>query len=155
MPQAHPFVCNQTIQAIYPEFVSGILPSLTLEILIELPEGCGVTVTAPVSQQLPSLQDVQFVVSALPPIILDVRLPQGYPISSPPSISSIHVTHAWIPDTSRISEALLSMWTPEEPVLTAWIEWISGASFLDTLGVRQTISDTSVMQCVPPFFSPF
>ncbi|TFK71862.1 RWD-domain-containing protein [Pluteus cervinus] len=73
-------------------------------------------------------------VSALPPILLDVKLPPTYPLQSPPEILAIHVTHDWFPNISELQDLLLQSWVAgPDVVLFNWIETIHSGVFLEDL----------------------
>jgi hypothetical protein len=75
-------------------------------------------------------------VTVLPPVLLGIRLPTGYPITQPPELLSIQSLHSWLPSNHGLEERLLALWQEGESVLCLWIEYIESATFLDDLGIR-------------------
>jgi E3 ubiquitin-protein ligase RNF14 len=69
----------------------------------------------------------------LPPILLQVLLPDGYPLHSPPQIVSLHATHSWAPRLRVIIDQLLASWQAGEGVLYNWIEHIESGRFMHSL----------------------
>jgi E3 ubiquitin-protein ligase RNF14 len=71
--------------------------------------------------------------SDLPPILLQVLLPDSYPLHSPPQILSLHATHSWAPRLRVIIDQLLASWQAGEGVLYNWIEHIESGRFMHSL----------------------
>lgn len=139
--------CINTVycsQAIYPDFMSETSQAgrWTFEILVELSEPCRIAVTEHTSPE------DEVTISFLPPILMDVQLPEDYPLHAPPHIISIRATHDWLSEYKKMSESLLAMWTPGEPVIATWIEWICSATFLDELDISDAIDGSRVMRYV-------
>lgn len=77
--------------------------------------------------------------TTLPPILLDVFLPQAYPYV-PPQIRTVHATHSWLPQvSSQLRDHLAEKWEAGEGVLYAWVEWIRTGEFLDELHLTEVI----------------
>jgi E3 ubiquitin-protein ligase RNF14 len=85
-------------------------------------------------------------VTALPPILINIALPDTYPTHAPPQILSLHSTHSWLPPMAALEDRLLALWTSQDGVLYSWIEYLESARFLDDLGMLNSTSDT--MRCV-------
>jgi E3 ubiquitin-protein ligase RNF14 len=83
------------------------------------------------------IQTVEYKLSNLPPILLQVTLPSDYPLQSAPQILSLHATHSWLPRQRALIDALLSMWQAGEGVLYSWIEHIESGRFLEGLGLSE------------------
>lgn len=134
----------RTMQSIYPDCVSSD-PSKgvkSLEIPIESGEERTVIVVEDETMGSTSLtEDHQTArsepqalsLSSLPPVLLQFILPETYPMSSPPSIMSLHATNSWLARANQLQKMLEEMWQPGEGVLYTWVEWLRNADFLGTL----------------------
>ncbi|EIM92759.1 RWD-domain-containing protein [Stereum hirsutum FP-91666 SS1] len=134
----------EVLESIYPDCVSSD-PSKgvkSLEIPIEFGEEQTVIVVDDETMGSTSLtEDHQTArsepqalsLSSLPPVLLQFILPETYPMSSPPSIMSLHATNSWLARANQLQKMLEEMWQPGEGVLYTWVEWLRNADFLGTL----------------------
>jgi hypothetical protein len=122
---------------------------ITVEVPVLLPKSYTLVIykedstVAPVADGQPPLC---LDVTALPPILINIALPDTYPTHVPPQILSLHSTHSWLPPMAALEDRLLALWTPQDGVLYNWIEYLESARFLDDLGMLNSTSDT--MRCV-------
>jgi E3 ubiquitin-protein ligase RNF14 len=70
--------------------------------------------------------------STLPPLLLHLSLPLGYPINASPQILSIRATHLWLSKLLQLQAKLREQWQGEG-VLYTWIEYIRTGEFLPEL----------------------
>lgn len=72
--------------------------------------------------------------STLPPLLLQLSLPQGYPTTCPPRILSLRATHSWLSKPLlELQSKLRGQWQAGEGVLYNWIEYIHTGEFLSEL----------------------
>lgn len=149
-------------QSIYPDCVStgGVQGLIKLEIPIELPEPRYI-----VSETIPNVGKVSqsggtrdfhtnslqqssreawISLSNLPPLLLEILLPQSYPLYTPPEIISLHATRSWLP-LSGLQRQLKEMWQRGEGVLYTWIEWIRTGEFLDSLELTISVQGEQII----------
>ncbi|TFK76877.1 RWD-domain-containing protein [Pluteus cervinus] len=132
----------EVLESIYPECISGnvVRTSLKLEVPIEFdqPRRVQVIEDGTLSRnQAPETQidTVELLVETLPTILLNITLPETYPVDCPPELVSIRSTHSWVSETSRLHSLLTSKWQPGDGVLYDWMEYIRTGSFLDELNL--------------------
>lgn len=95
------------------------------------------------SKVLPS-QSVRL--STLPPLLLQLSLPQGYPITFPPRILSLRATHSWLSKPLlELQSKLRSQWRAGEGVLYNWIEYIRTGEFLSELDMLWHEDDETIL----------
>ena len=92
----------------------------------------------------------EILLSSLPPLLLHLILPSGYPLFSPPKIVSLRATHSWFSRLPDIQETLLKMWQAGEGVLYNWVELIRTAEFFSSLDLDQD----NIIRCVVPAIGP-
>ncbi|TCD70048.1 translation termination inhibitor protein itt1 [Steccherinum ochraceum] len=132
----------EVLQAVYPDLICSTTTdrTLSLEVTVELSDSHRVVGPEHTPTEEPT------VVSALPPVLLDVRLPDEYPLYASPQVISLQTRHRWIPDVDKISRFLLDMWTPGEQVLTIWVEWLSNGTFLEDLDLAECIDGVRMIR---------
>ena len=69
----------------------------------------------------------------LPPVLLDLFLPDGYPLFHPPTISALHIRQGWISNEGQLAQILLKQWNEGDSVLCIWVELIRSGDFLHSL----------------------
>ncbi|TFK71857.1 RWD-domain-containing protein [Pluteus cervinus] len=112
--------------------VTSELPSLVLE----LEDGSSLLESGPSNSQPTNNTETHHIsISALPPILLDIKLPSTYPLQSPPEIISINATHNWFSNIPELQDLLLRSWVAGDVVLFNWIETIHSGKFLEDLGL--------------------
>ena len=126
----------QVLESIYPDYILESTPdTIRLEVPIELDAPRPVlSITKLGSDALSgaSASDTSTdQVLYLPPIIINIRLPDGYPAESPPIITSIHATHSWLPNETQLAVLLLETWKQGEGVLCDWVELVRSGAFLE------------------------
>jgi E3 ubiquitin-protein ligase RNF14 len=133
------------IQSIYPECVSSRRTEnlLRLEIPIEFCGSRSVRVISPTDNPDDS---ASLLLSTLPPLLLQLSFPPNYPISSPPTIVSLHATHHWLPGLSQLQYRLNCQWQPGQAVLYDWTEYVRTGGFLSDLDMLN--EDKSAIQFV-------
>lgn len=121
----------EVLKSIYPDYISSIEHN-ALRLLIPLEFGTPrkVLCTDAVTQQTADVQ-----LKHLPPILLSIGLPPGYPSEECAVISSIFVTCSWLRDLVRLRETLQSMFILGEGILYQWVEFIRSGDVLDALGM--------------------
>ncbi|KAI9512666.1 RWD-domain-containing protein [Russula earlei] len=126
----------EVLSSIYPDCVSRNASSgiLKFEIPVELEYPMDVFVTGNGSAKQ---QEHHLSMSSLPPILLEIVLPPGYPLRAAPEITSFHVSGSWIPRSGRLLETLQVMWQPGDVILYTWVEWIRSADFLNAMNIIQ------------------
>uniref|UniRef100_A0A8H7YC95 RBR-type E3 ubiquitin transferase n=1 Tax=Psilocybe cubensis TaxID=181762 RepID=A0A8H7YC95_PSICU len=72
----------------------------------------------------------EIAVKHLPPIFLDISLPQCYPLSDPPTIGSIKFHSSWLMGADGLKATLLDMWDAGETTIYSWIEYLQTGQFL-------------------------
>ncbi|KAL5534625.1 hypothetical protein ACEPAG_1088 [Sanghuangporus baumii] len=124
----------EVLESIYPDYILESNPkSIQLEIPVELDTPRAVSV---LSNNLPVNSPgngSSMSLSYLPPIILGLQLPNGYPSDCPPIIASLHATHSWLPSEAQLVSLLTGAWTEGECVLCNWVELVRSGEFLDRL----------------------
>lgn len=145
MKQALLYALKYGLQSIYPEYISCNKNQDSNVIIFEIPVQLDVSHRIILSSverksELDSLpeflgQSLEHSVSALPPILLHITLPNQYPLGSAPQITSIHATSSWLPRLSVLMGRLLGMWQEGEGVLYAWIEYIESGRFIEDIGL--------------------
>jgi E3 ubiquitin-protein ligase RNF14 len=133
------------IQSIYPECVSSQRTEnlLRLEVPIEFGDLRSVQVISPSENQEDSKS---LLLSTLPPLLLQLSFPSNYPISSPPTVISLHATHHWLSGISQLQYRLNCQWQPGQAVLYDWIEYIRTGGFISDLDMLN--EDKSAIQFV-------
>ncbi|KAF5355942.1 hypothetical protein D9756_004264 [Leucocoprinus leucothites] len=124
----------EVLESIYPECIASQMNDgmLKLEVPIEL---CDTRLVEVVPQGLSSsnklLSSQSLRLSTLPPILLQLALPPGYPMTSPPKILSIRATHFWLSKSLlQLQGKLRDQWQAGEGVLYNWVEYIRTGDFL-------------------------
>lgn len=87
-------------------------------------------------------------VSVLPPILLQVKLPPGYPMYSPPEIVALRTTHHWLPAGQASQKGLLDLWKSGESILYTWIEYLRTGEFLRDMNIAPSTDSDNVISCV-------
>ena len=72
--------------------------------------------------------------STLPPLLLQISLPTGYPLTEAPKLISMRATHLWLPQIGLLNKVLTEMWIAGEGVLYTWVEHLRTGEFLKALG---------------------
>ena len=86
--------------------------------------------------------------TALPPILLDVSLPQAYPYVTP-QIRTVHATHSWLPQVgTALRDHLARKWESGEGVLYTWVEWVRTGEFLDDLRLTEATDGQRTIRSV-------
>lgn len=128
-------------QSIYPECVTSD-PSngmVKLEVAVEFGEPRTISMVddGTISEFQPDSRHMsqtgettQLAVSSLPPFLIQLALPQDYPLHAPPNIISIRATYSWYSRLPELQKTLLEMWNGEG-VLYDWIEHIRTGSFIN------------------------
>jgi len=124
----------QVLTSIYPEVVNLDDLFTRNELKLDIP----VDLDAPRAITIASSQDQTAATAflpSLPPLLLHISLPVLYPIQQAPQIISIHATHQWLPSiaATELRQHLERMWSPGEPVLYNWTEFIKSGEILDSL----------------------
>ncbi|KAF4605429.1 translation termination inhibitor protein itt1 [Pleurotus pulmonarius] len=125
----------QVLESIYPEYIRRGANDATveLEIPIEFDSPQEVVIHDP-STRDGSLEGTQRLsLTVLPPLLLHLVLPKGYPTDVPPDIVHINASQSWLPRLSRLQALLLQMWTPGCTVLYNWIEYIRTGDFFKSV----------------------
>ncbi|OCB91157.1 hypothetical protein A7U60_g1565 [Sanghuangporus baumii] len=124
----------QVLESIYPDYILESNPkSVQLEITVELDTPRAVSVFTNNLPVNPPDNGSSISLSYLPPIILSLQLPNGYPTDCPPIIASLHATHSWLPSGAQLASLLTGAWTEGESVLCYWVELVRSGEFLDRL----------------------
>lgn len=131
----------QALESIYPDYIVEYTGThLRLEIPIELGVPRDVTLVPPsirpsssVNKSRASTTPISLTISHLPPVLLDLFLPDGYPLIHPPTISSLLARQGWVPSEPQLAQVLLNNWSEGESVLCTWVELIRSGDFLDQL----------------------
>lgn len=128
----------EVLESIYPDYIAGYTSGdvLKLDIPVELGLSRPIEVYVPHNSESASRHQVsQTRLAHLPPLLLSITFPVDYPLKSPPSISSIHPTHSWLPHVQQLTEILLRAWSAGEGTLCNWVEYIRNGDMLDDLGL--------------------
>ena len=136
----------QILRSIYPEYISSLTEdTLRLEVPIEL--GTSRMVRCVDNAGGPSNREYEtnIQLTHLPPVLLNIKLPPHYPTEECAAISSIHVTHSWLPDIIRLTELLQAMWAVGEGILYKWVEFIQSGDILVALDL---VNSQDVIQYV-------
>ncbi|KAF9036464.1 hypothetical protein BDZ89DRAFT_1100630 [Hymenopellis radicata] len=138
----------EVLESIYPDCVSSQIcnGSLKLEIPVEFGEPRNVAISHNGSTELLTL-------AMLPPLLLDIVLPDSYP-RDPPRIASLRATHFWLPYTIKLEEELLNMFQAGEGVLYTWVDFIRTGQFLESLGMIIDSTTISISHPAPHILSP-
>jgi hypothetical protein len=146
-------------QSIYPDYftrTSGQDVNI-LEVPVQLSKSHTLILYKEETSLAPDVADAPALACAdlttLPPVLLNIYLPESYPIHKPPQILSIHTTHSWLPAIRTLQDKLIAMWTPQEGVLYNWIEYIESGRFLIELGFLHNAS--TIIRCVSRLVSLF
>jgi E3 ubiquitin-protein ligase RNF14 len=141
LPATHVSFFN--LQSIYPDYISreaskGLDMTIFLEVPIHLPHPHRLIITCDTPEtstfaEAASSPPTEGTISDLPPILLQVLLPDSYPLHSPPQILSLHATHSWAPRLRVVIDQLLASWQAGEGVLYNWIEIIESGRFMHSL----------------------
>ncbi|KAF7965651.1 hypothetical protein HWV62_42414 [Athelia sp. TMB] len=87
-------------------------------------------------------ETTQLAVSSLPPFLIQLALPQDYPLHAPPNIISIRATYSWYSRLPELQKTLLEMWNGEG-VLYDWIEHIRTGSFINCDSPNKPVHSSS------------
>lgn len=132
----------QVLESIYPDYILACeKDTVKLEIPVELGASRRISVTSFVSNTGDTDSISEIKISYLPPVLLTIQLPDTYPLHSPPTISTLHVTHTWLPRELGLLECLNEQWLEGEGVLCNWVESIRSGDFLEKLGLVDTNGD--------------
>lgn len=140
-------------KSIYPECISSQITNglLKLEVPIEFGDPRLVKVESFKSEVVQRSDTSGLLsLSTLPPLLLQISLPPGYPTTSPPDILSLRATHLWLSKLLQLQSKLRNQWQPGEGVLYNWIEYIRTGDFLSDLDMLSW-GDRSIIQFVHPF----
>ena len=129
----------QVLESIYPDYIlEASLNFLRLDVPVELDGRYRVLLTNDSKASSPTVsvgpQGVEL--SHLPPILIDIQLPDGYPTSSAPKIASLHSTHSWLPRELELKQQLQDSWQGEGN-LCAIVETVRSGEFLSHLGLLE------------------
>ncbi|KAJ7139888.1 hypothetical protein C8R44DRAFT_660565 [Mycena epipterygia] len=124
----------EVLESIFPDFISDQSNEsefLKLEIPIQLD---GPTSILILSDDTADSDALTLSLTSLPPLLLHIVLPPGYPSHDPPDVS-IRSNHSWLspPLIFRLRGVLRDKWTPGDGVLYDWIEFIRVGAFLASL----------------------
>ncbi|KAF8649731.1 hypothetical protein AX16_005503 [Volvariella volvacea WC 439] len=141
----------EVLESIYPECVSNefVDSILKLEVPIQFDSARRVTIVADGSlgqSKIGEGNTVSLSLTTLPSLMMHVKLPERYPIEQPPGLESIRAKHLWLPQPTRLHDALIQQWKPGEGALYDWIEFIRTGGFLEGLGLS---THNDVIQYVP------
>ncbi|KAF9451772.1 RWD-domain-containing protein [Macrolepiota fuliginosa MF-IS2] len=144
----------EVLESIYPECISSQIRAglLKLDVPIELGDPRPVKVEP---QEYGSVQrndrtpSESLLLSTLPPLLLQLSLPPGYPITGPPEILSLRAAHLWLSKSAQLQTKLIDQWQSGEPVLYNWIEYIRTGDFLSDLGMLSREDDTIIQIYYP------
>ncbi|KXN84789.1 E3 ubiquitin-protein ligase itt1 [Leucoagaricus sp. SymC.cos] len=126
----------EVLESIYPECISSHLNDglLRLEVPIELGDARLVKIHPQDRGGILNHDKPQSLkLSTLPSLLLQLSLPQGYPITGPPQILSLRATHLWLSKLLQLQGRLREQWQAGEGVLYNWIEYIRTGEFLSEL----------------------
>ncbi|KAH8120636.1 hypothetical protein DFH11DRAFT_1499658 [Phellopilus nigrolimitatus] len=124
----------QVLESIYPDYILESTPkSIRLEVPVELGIPRRVSVVADSSKAASSSSGPSVKLTYLPPILLSVSLPEGYPTECSPTITSVHATHSWLSVEAQLAHILRQAWVEGEGTLCNWVELIRSGDFLDQL----------------------
>lgn len=127
----------QVLESIYPDYISDRSKDyIRLEIPIELGVQRDIhlnsvseaTVTTSHSSSASAKK-----LSHLPPLVLELSLPEGYPSSSAPLIIALYSLYNWLICCPRLIQLLRDSWVDGEGVLCTWVEFIRSGDFLEEL----------------------
>lgn len=143
------------IQSIYPECVSSQFNGGLLKLEVPIEFGDPRSMKVEMEEHGTTKKNDQSLsrslsLSTLPPLLLQLSLPPGYPIASPPEILSFRATHLWLSKLPWLQTKLLDQWQPGERVLYNWVEYIRTGEFLSDLGMVSQEGGTTI-QSVTPF----
>jgi len=139
----------QVLEAIYPEYLLKLQSDeeevVKLTVPVELGEGQPkeVTLYDPDAPDNDSTPPATISLLTLPPILLSLRLPHGYPVYNPPVITTIQAALPWITKQhlDRLQCVLVDLWEEQNEIqgegrgiLYDWIEMLRSAAFLENLG---------------------
>ncbi|THH11365.1 hypothetical protein EW145_g683 [Phellinidium pouzarii] len=134
----------QVLQSIYPDCIlEHSLNYVRFEVPVELGTPRNVCVIISSSRTASSSATSLLKLVHLPPILLNVQLPKGYPKACPPTIQSIHATHSWLPCEAQLAQVLLGSWINGEGALCNWVELIRSGDFIDLL---QLVDESGVIR---------
>lgn len=136
----------QVLESIYPDYIlESSTESIRLEVPVELGSPRPVLVIAggSLDSEVPGGSSIK--VSYLPPILLNLKVPDGYPTECPPVITSIHATNSWLPTEAQLAHVLQDTWLEGEGVLCNWVELLRSGDFLQQLHL---IDKTDSIRCV-------
>jgi E3 ubiquitin-protein ligase RNF14 len=84
------------------------------------------------------LPSIGIVTPVLPPILVNLHLPQTYPQSTAPTIKTLtnaDASETWLPSRTeqRVKNELEKLWAAAEGegVLWSWVDWLASGAFLD------------------------
>nr|VWO96629.1 Uncharacterized protein [Ganoderma boninense] len=147
----------EVLEAIHPDFLSTGASKgyIRLEIPVDLAEPTVVLLqTASADHdRLPSSgagSSASLSLTTLPPILLDISIPQAYPYI-PPQIRTLHATHSWLPQVgSELRDHLTGKWEAGEGVLYTWVEWVRTGEFLDDLHLAVDVDGQRTIRSALP-----
>ncbi|KAM5538239.1 hypothetical protein V8D89_008126 [Ganoderma adspersum] len=146
----------EVLESIHPDFLSmGVSKGyIRLEVPVDLSEPTVVLLQASsVDHDRPTTEassSTALLLTALPPILLDVSLPQAYPYVTP-QIRTVHATHSWLPQVgSELRDHLAGKWEAGEGVLYTWVEWVRTGEFLDDLHLTEAVDGQRTIRISHP-----
>ncbi|TFK23127.1 RWD-domain-containing protein [Coprinopsis marcescibilis] len=151
----------EVLESIYPECVSSQITEGTLKLevpvefdgprklLIVQDKPTSPSAKSPGAEQTSS-SSLEVEVSILPPLLVNVALPSGYPLTEPPQLTSIRATHLWAPRIGMLNKLLMTMWQPGEGVLYNWVEYLRTGEFLPALDLLGQSGADSIIEISHP-----
>ncbi|KAH8818591.1 hypothetical protein DL96DRAFT_1621520 [Flagelloscypha sp. PMI_526] len=132
----------ETFSSIYPDFVTSPLSkdrSLKLEIPVNLEASHSITVKQEGICKSKS-SPIALSASVLPPIVLHILFPSGYPYTEHPIIQLFSSAGSWVPNQNIARDWLIDQWVMGEPVLDRWTTAIYSGDMLQELGLLDRLS---------------